>query len=123
MSCQSQVREKRADLDGVDGADGDPGDGHAGEYVTADLEEGHGEGVADDSGGRGPYAGEADEGAGEDEAVGGDEAELDKGEGDGEAELREDGLAGVGGERGGQAGGVRESGGCRHGSCACTSLL
>jgi len=88
-------------LDGVNGADGDPGDGHAGKDVAADLEGTHGEGSVQDCAGGGTEPSEADEGGHEEGTVGGDEEELDKGEGYGVAELVHDGFSGVGGHCGG----------------------
>lgn len=90
-----------SDLDCMNGANGDPGDGHAGKDMTADLEGAHGQGGVEDWAGGGAESGETDEGGHEEGTVGGDEEELDKGEGDGVAEGVHDGLSGVGGECGG----------------------
>ena len=85
----------------MDGANWNPGDGHAGKDVTADLEGPHGEGCVEDCARGGTEPGEADEGGHEDGAVGCDEEELDKGEGDGVTKVVHDGLSGVGGHGGG----------------------
>jgi hypothetical protein len=77
-------------LDGVNGANGDPGDGHTGKDVAADLEGPHGQGCVEDCTGGPTELGEADEGGHEKSAIGGDEEELDKGEGYGVAELVHD---------------------------------
>ena len=69
--------------------------------MAADLEGAHGEGGVEDCAGGRAEPGEPDEGGHEEGTVGGDEEELDKGEGDGVAEGVHDGLSGVGGEGGG----------------------
>lgn len=79
----------------MNGANGNPGDGHAGKDVAADLEGAHGQGRVEDRAGGWAELGEADEGGHEKSAVGGDEEELDKGEGYGVAKLVHDGFSGV----------------------------
>ena len=69
--------------------------------MTADLEDSHGEGVAEDGCGRGTDLCPTVPRVGEQEAVTGYEAKLDKGEGDGVFELVHDLLSSVGGESGG----------------------
>ena len=88
-------------LDGVNGANGDPGDGHAGKDMTAHLESAHGQGCVEDCASGPAEGGEADKGGHEKGAVGGDEEELDKGEGYGVAEVIHDGFSGVGRHGGG----------------------
>ena len=83
-------------LDGMNGADGNPRDGHAGKDVTADLEGTHRQGCVEDSAGRPAELGETNERGHEKSTVGGDEEELDKGEGYGVAKLIHDGFSGVG---------------------------
>ena len=82
-------------LDGVNGANGDPGDGHAGKDMATDLESAHGQSCAEDGTGGSAELGETDKRGHEESTVGGDEEELDKGEGYGVAKLIHDGFSGV----------------------------
>lgn len=88
-------------LDCVNGADGNPGNGHAGKDVTADLESTHRQGRVENRASRWAELGETKEGGHEESAEGGDEKELDEGEGYGVAKAVHDGLSGVGRHGGG----------------------
>ena len=72
------------------GTDRNPGYGHAREYVPPNLKDTHRHSTVEDSLGRTTKGREADQGAHEEQAVSGNEPELDEGEGDGVAESSHD---------------------------------
>ena len=100
MRIYSEETDNGTDLDRMYGADGDPGDSHARENVSADLEQPHRKSVPQYLLRRAPKARKSHDGRHEEEAVSRDKGKLDECEGDGIAELDEDGFACIGGEGG-----------------------
>lgn len=82
-------------LDSVYRAYGDTGDGHAGEYMTANLKTAHGERIPEDRLGGHPDSAEVHRRGHERETKGGNEAELHEGERYGVPKLVEYDLASI----------------------------